>query len=469
MKKFGIAFALLFANIVIADTLSLSLNDAITMAFRNNSLVSIERINTDIAKTILKEQYYAYEPQIEASYSTESANQVDIFSVNQAYINIRQTSPTGTTFEARSQGAQSHYNSVNTIRLSLTQALLQGANPAANLTPIRKARIDIDITNEELSAYAQKLFADVERAYWNVILSAEELKIYKYSLDLAQRFLYESQERLKMGSVATIDLAAITAEAASREKQLFDAESAYKQNILYFIYLINAPQFNTELALSDTAMTLGKEDAVDEHIEAAKQFRQDYRQAQMLAKKGQLDLIQTKNGLLPRLNFFINLQGSALANDFGAALLPHSPIPDTRITEMGLIMQFPLTNGAARQKYIRAGYSLEQMNLAVENFLRLLEYEIRAAHIEALRAFRQIETAKTVSALQQQKLNAEQERMNVGKSTGYAVLQVQRDLVSANLDEARARIAYIDALLSLYSKDATLLQRRGVAVNSIGE
>ena len=52
--------------------------------------------------------------------------------------------------------------------------------------------------------------------------------------------------------------------------------------------------------------------------------------------------------------------------------------------------------------------------------------------------------------------------MNAGKSTGYAVLQVQRDLVSANLDEAQARTAYTNALISLYGRDGTLLQRRGV-------
>jgi outer membrane protein TolC len=91
-----------------------------------------------------------------------------------------------------------------------------------------------------------------------------------------------------------------------------------------------------------------------------------------------------------------------------------------------------------------------------------LEYEIRSAYLEVTRASTQIETAKTVSALQLQKMEAEQEKLNVGRSTGYAVLQAQRDLVSASLDEARAQAAYTDALLSLYFRDGTLLQRRGI-------
>jgi outer membrane protein TolC len=107
---------------------------------------------------------------------------------------------------------------------------------------------------------------------------------------------------------------------------------------------------------------------------------------------------------------------------------------------------------------------LEQQKLAIENFARLIEYEIRSAHMEVLRAERQIETARTVSALELQKLEAEQAKMNAGKSTGYAVLQVQRDLVSASLDQAQARTAYVGALIALYSRDGTLLQRRGVSI-----
>ena len=474
MKKKSIAFALVFVNIVFAaDTVFLSLDDALTRALRDNILVRIERINTNIAASLLKENYYAYEPQIKVSYKTsepfDSSNEISL-SVTQAAV-----SGTGIEFWANAsplnpsakQAAPDGSEYENSIGVTITQALLRGGYPSANLVPIRKARIDVEMREEELAAYAQKLLSDTERAYWNLKLSGEEVKIYQYSLDLAQRFLYESQERLKIGSVAAIDLAAITAEAASRERQLFDAVSAYRQKLLYLVYLMNAPQYwDAEIILTDTVVSLGEADGVEEHIEASKKFRQDFRQANLSAKKGELDLVATKNGLLPKLDFFISLQGTSYAESFSNPLSP-----DERKSQIsgGLTLQFPALLGSSRQKNNIAKYSLQQQKLSLENFLRLLEYEIRAAHIEALRAFRQIETAKTVSALQQQKLDAEQERMNVGKSTGYAVLQVQRDLVSANLDEARARIAYIEALLSLYSKDATLLQRRGVAVNSVGE
>jgi len=221
---------------------------------------------------------------------------------------------------------------------------------------------------------------------------------------------------------------------------------------------MNAPEFWTaDIVLSDTISSLGEADVLSDHIKAAQKFRPDFRQAELQAKKGELTLAQTKNGLLPKLDFFIYLQGSSYSESF--TLFPNDMAQQI---SMGLNLNFPLTNGAARQRNQQAKYTLEQQNLSIENFSRLLEYEIRSAVMEVSRAAIQIETARIVGELQKQKMEAEQEKMNVGRSTGFAVLQAQRDLVSANLDEARAKAAYSDALLSLYFRDGTLLQRRGI-------
>ncbi|MDR3011796.1 MAG: TolC family protein, partial [Chitinispirillales bacterium] len=182
--------------------------------------------------------------------------------------------------------------------------------------------------------------------------------------------------------------------------------------------------------------------------------------AAMQAQKGELDLVQTRNGLLPRLDFFVSLQGNTPSETFPGALTPGDGI--TSVVSGGLILQFPIRNITATERHRRTLYSVEQQRLSIGNLERLIDYEIRSAHIEVLRAQRQIETARVVSELQLQKLEAEQQKMSAGKSTSYAVLQVQRDVVSANLDEAQARTVYISALISLYTRDGTFLRRRGI-------
>jgi outer membrane protein len=478
MKKNYTIAAMLFAvSIIGADAQTkhqLSLQESLQRALKDNPLVKIERINTDIAASIVKDyDASAYDPSLRASYDISNRIDKPASTSHDLSLSLTESLPTGTDlgFSVRASGTSTSSTDTvpavdkyqNTVALSVTQALLQGRGKTANLVTLQKAKIDLNIRKEELAAYALKLLSDTERAYWDLLSGGEQLSIYTYSLELAQRLLYESEERLKIGGIAPIELVALRAEVASRERQLFDAQTAYRQKALTLTYLMNAPDLtDAELLLTDSAgVELGEADAVDEHIEAAKSFRPDYLQAFMQAQKGELDLVQTKNGLLPRLDFHASLSGVTDASS-PTGLAPGAGDKFSPIIAAGLTLQLPVRNTSAKERYRRSEFSMEQQRLSIENYVRLIDYDIRSAHIEVQRAKRQIETAKTVSALQLQKLEAEQEKMNAGKSTGYAVLQVQRDLVSANLDAAQARTSYVAALLTLYSKDGTFLQRRGI-------
>ena len=52
------------------------------------------------------------------------------------------------------------------------------------------------------------------------------------------------------------------------------------------------------------------------HLKVAKEYRPDLRQANLLLSKGELDVIQTRNGLLPKLDVFFTLSGEASARSF---------------------------------------------------------------------------------------------------------------------------------------------------------
>ncbi len=452
-----------------SDTVQLSLQDALTRAVEQNPLVRIEKIDTDVASAIYKENIYKFEPQLQLSIGAAKSGD-PAQTTRDASLQITETLPTGTQLQLKGSAGPLSGSRIaapvdathhKTFSLTVTQALLQGLSPSVNLVPVRRARIDVSIREEELSAYALKLIYDTEKAYWDLVLSQGELSIFQHSLDLAKRLLFESEERLKVGRIAALDLAAIRAEVASRNKQLIDAEAASRQKTFQLVYLMNGKNlWNKRISLSDTLSSLGNADSLNQHLEAARKFRSDLRLAKLLAQKGDLDLMETRNGLLPRLDFFISLQGTSYAESFSSALSRFDE-PSNSLSG-GITFQMPVTNGIAREKHRRAVFSSEQQKLSLENFDRLLEYDIRSAHLEVSRALSQIEAAKVALELQQQKLEAEQEKMNVGKSTGYALLQVQRDLIAASLDEQRAKAAYRNSLLLLFSRDGTLLQRRGI-------
>ena len=81
---------------------------------------------------------------------------------------------------------------------------------------------------------------------------------------------------------------------------------------------------------------------------------------------------------------------------------------------------------------------------------------------ECERTRRQIEAGAITRELQEQTLEAEQERFKVGTSTSLLVAQAQRDLLVSELAEIDAIVAYRIALVKLYLAEGSLLERRGI-------
>jgi outer membrane protein TolC len=61
-------------------------------------------------------------------------------------------------------------------------------------------------------------------------------------------------------------------------------------------------------------------------------------------------------------------------------------------------------------------------------------------------------------------LDAEQKKLDNGKSTSFVVLRLQRDLTDARAQEIRALADYNRALAQLYFEEGTILQKNRVKV-----
>ncbi len=454
-----------------SDTLRMSLQDLLSQASLNNPLIRIEKIDVDIAHTIVREQRFAFEPRL----SAQAAQYRDVTEAHpekkpayEGSVTLTEDLPFGTEIQFRSgMGKTSRSVSLfrdpeyqRTFDLTVTQALLSGGGLKANLAPLRAASLDTDIEREELAGYAQSLLAQTERAYWNLYLAGQEIAIHRRSLQLTGRLLFESQQRLNVGRIAPLDLVPVKAEAATREKNLIDAETDYLRCLHQLSYLVNSdriPFDGKPIVLTDAPPQPERFDSLELHIETALKYRPDLRQARHLEKKGELFVATTRNGLLPKLDAFITLSGTAYSKSFG-----DEEAENEKLLSAGLRLSIPLTNGAARSRYRRAVLSKEKSKLSIENLSDLIRLDVRTAWAEIQRTTQLIGAARTARELQEQKCAAEQAKLEAGKSTEYLVLQTQRDLIASQLDEARAKVAYINSVTDLYLKEGTLLERRGV-------
>lgn len=462
------------------DTLRIRLQEAILLALERNPDMAIQRLDPGVVKTYADEERSLFDPVLTAS-ATRDENKLQRFlgsrpepfemttTRTQYDIGLSETLPTGTSVWADvslSGSISSIYTDQfsGNIGLTITQSLLQGFGTGFNLAGLRKARLDMEISREELKAVAEQLVADVEKAYWDLYLKAEEISIQKKSYELANRQLQETLERVAVGRLPELELASVRAEVANRQETLIDAQSEYEQARLAFLFLLNPKEESIWSVLPiPMDMPFIPEDTLDTislHEELGMKYRPDLRQARLALQKGVLDVVQTRNGLLPRLDVFITLGKTSYAQTFREALPDvQSPFYNMNI---GASFDFPVLNRQARAQLRRARHSKEQLELSLTNMKRLVQWDIRSAYIEVLRARQQIEATRVTRELQEQNLDAELEKFRVGKSTNLLVLQVQRDFTASQLDEVRAMVGYLNALIDLYLMEGSLLERRGV-------
>ena len=459
----------------ISDTLDVTVVDAVLLALENNKALLVERYAPKIRRTYQTQAEAAFDTGFtaQASFSRQEDEQPATLPTEgyDIQLGVQKLFPLGTEIGISASGGNSKFSGSPDIGdarvgLSVTQPLMRGYGADANLASVRQARMDVLSSQYELRGFAEALVAQTEESYWDYSLAEQQVRIVEDSLRLAERQVEETQERVKVGSLAEIDLAAAQAEAASRKQDLIDAKSALDTARLKFLSVLN-PDGSYNL----TSLIVLKEEPsvpeislgpVEDHVKTALKFRPDLNQAILLVNRGQLEIVRTRNGLLPLMNLFMNLGKTGYSDSFGGSLkeLSRSNSYDAQV---GLNFEAPFGNRKAKASYERAMLTREQSLEALGNLAQLVEVDVRSAYIELGRAKEQIAASAATMRLQEEKLKAETEKFRIGKSTTLLVAQAQRDLMTSQLAQSRAVVSYLKGIVELFRVEGTLLKSRGIS------
>jgi outer membrane protein len=448
---------------------ALSLEDAVLLALRNNRGLAVEKLQPEIIRTAEGVERAAFDPVVAGEAAVSRDPEGDDETVTAGLIGAAQRLPTGTRLEADVSGTDSRSAdpgpSSAGASVTLTQSLLQGRPLAANLAALRQAEIDTAVSEYELRGFAEALVADVEIAYWSTVLSQRRLTIVEEALAVAERQLFEIDHRIRVGGLPETERASAQAEVALRREALINARGALALTNLRLKRLINpAALTGAPGDLNPSTQPFAATDDPDPlavHVEAALRRRPDLNQARLQIKRGDLELIRTRNGLLPKLDLFARLGDTGYARSFGrAAGELDGENPEYSV---GVRMSFPPLNREAKALQRRAELSLDQTQAALLNLEDLARVEVEAAYIEAQRIREQIAATVITRQFQEEKLRAEQAKYRVGRSTSLLVAQAQQDLVNSQVSEVDAAISGLQALVRLYRLEGTLLERRGLS------
>ena len=453
--------------------LNVSVIDAVLIGLENNRALVVERRNPPIRQTFEDQERAVFDPVLNADVgvSRESgrAGGADFRATSvDAGVAVTKRLPTGTDVEVGVVGNQTRGAAAgNSVRagLSITQALLRGAGSNVNLADLRQARLDTLSSQYELRGFAEALVADIESACWDYALAGRQIKIYEKSLNLAQDQLKETQDRVRVGKLAQTELAAGRAEVALRQGALIDARSGLDATRLLLLRLTNPPGadlWSRKVVLKDVPSVPDvRLDNVEDHVRLALKMRPDLNEARLRVQRGDLEIVKTKNGLLPKLDLFISLGKTGYADSFGSSVSNLGGKYYDIVVGLGL--EFPLGNRDAKARHRRAVLTRQQVSDAVANLKQLIQVDVRSAAIEVKRTVEQVAATQATRKAQEENARAEAEKFRVGKSTGILVATAQRDLVESQIAEIQAAVSCLKALIDLYRLDGSLLERRGIS------
>ena len=466
--------------------LRITVQEAILIALENNRSLVVERLNPSIQRTFEDEDRGEFDPTIEAEVSAGRADSQRLTrSVSAAETSrsdeyrgsvfLREFFPTGTFVEADATTEttdSSLYNEPFTqtrLGLSITQSLLRGYGTDVNLARLRQSRLETDISQYELRGFSESLLARVESAYWDYALSQRQIEIVEESLKIARQQLNDTEEMIQVGTMAKAELAAVQAEVATQQQELINAGSALESSRLQLLQLLNPPGENLwkrdVLLVHPPALPEITLEDVDAHVAVALRMRPEINQAELGIRQEDLEIVRTRNGVLPRMDLFITLGKSGYADSFSGSV---SEMDGDRYDALvGINIEYPIFNRSAGARHRRALLQRDQAEKALGNLRQLVELDVRSAYIEVNRTKEQISAGTATRKFQEEKARVETEKFRVGRSTNFVVAQAQRDLLVSRINEVQAVVNYLKALVNFYRLEGSLLVRRGITAPGV--
>ena len=478
------------------ETLNLDLQKAIQLALAKTFRIKIEEFTPQIAEARQRSVSGKFDPTLEASYTYDS-NQQELRTLN-TDINEPTVVPGGETPDlfARQDGQEidtaiagllpwgmtydigpslsidgdsrrdpgyTRYNSF--FGLSLSQPLLRNFGTDVNLADIRIARADRAISNWQLRQQVIDVVTDTIAVYCELYFAIENLAVERRSRFLAEQLLNDNIKRAEIGVMSPLDVMQARADLASREERVLVAERAVYDNENLLKQLVTDEIFRIlDTRLQIVTPELPATEPPDRTRDFARAFeiRPDYRQALLDIQKRQITTVFTRNQALPRLDlvasFGVNGIDTDLANSFERVT---GQANNNTAWNAGAIFSVPIPNNtglgnleASKLEALRSLVELKRLEQAI-----LVEADNAAGQIDTTR--KRIEASRVAREFAQQTLEAAQTRLSSGTTTTFEVLQFQRDLATAEVNEYRAKADFIRAV-AFYARliGATLERNR---------
>jgi len=468
------------------EKISLSLDECIVGAIQYNLNIAVEVLNPEIADVSISQAEEKYMPTLSfstmnretntASYSWIDAAEEVRSTYSDYMVSLNQNIPTGGVFnitlDSYKNETNRRFQTINprfgsTLTFNFTQPLIKNFGFKMNRREIIIAENNKNISENLYRQTLLDAIYDVEEAYWILAYTIEDLKVKRQSLQLAQDLLEENKRKIEVGTMPPIEIYTAESEVATREADIIQADRLAKNSQDRLKTILNLPIFEEEKSLEiipiDSPVFTKKEIDLDTALATALSHRPDMIATEINLETREFDVSYAKNQLLPDLRLNVSYWSPGIS---GTQILYLDNDPLTRTVvgtlpgagtdalkdafkfrynnwEIGLTLNIPLNTVLTRARVAEARLNLEQAQMRQKALQQEILLEIKTALRDVEMNYERVQAYRAARELAAKKLEAEQEKFKVGKSTNFFILQYQRDAADARTTELKSMVDYI--------------------------
>ena len=360
----------------------------------------------------------------------------------------------------------------NGYLLTYNQPLLRGLGRQVNLWQYAVAQNNLGISESQFRQTAIDTVATAEKAYWDLDFAILQLRTARFALKVAQDFLEQNKIKVRVGTLAPIEITQAEAQVADREETVIIAEATLQTAEDAIRRAIGMRKESTDwgrpVRPTEGLVVNEVTPNEDESFKAALTNRPDIEQA-----KTQIDSRNTE--LKARQN--LRRWGLDFSGTYGDLLDGEQRISgsirpdqiDTSSWKAQLALTVPIGNRNALANYNRAQAELTQTQFLMQQAEQVARLDVRNSVRQVDTTLKRVRAANVNVRLQVEKLRAEQKKFENGMSTSFQVLTFQNDLFDAKSRENLAMADYNKALVDLSRSEGTLLVARGILVQPLSE
>jgi outer membrane protein len=425
MKRSVITALILTFTITMNGQKKWTLKDCIDYAMQNNITLQQSRFQKQSATEDRKQSHAALFPSLSASTNQSVGYR--------PWLSSGMTTVTNGTVNTKVN--KTYYNGTYGINASWTVW-----NGNQNRNQVKLNEVSEEQAELNIAETANSIQEKIAQLYVQILYMNEAIKVSKESLETSKKNEARGKEIMEVGRMSKADLAQLTAQRATDEYNIVEAESNLANYILQLKQLLEITSeepFDIEIPAYSDEQALAEIPSLGSVYEHALTYRPEIRNSELGLKSSDLQMKIAKAGHLPTISMTSGVAtntGSMSSNEWGHQMKTNLD------ASLGASVSIPIFDNRKTKTAInKAKIQHEQALLDIQDKQKQLYSTIEGYWLDANTNQQKFKAAQSTVASEQASFDLLTEQFNVGLKNIVELLMGKDKLLNAQQNRLQSK------------------------------